>query len=190
MQNVDNFCTKEFTKSHIKSKMWIMWITLKKVIHKKNVVKSRVLKSYPHWKMSYPQVINNLSTVKNWEKLSTLGVIHILWITLKYELKNWINVDNVDNFQKSYPHQKPSKIKGSKRLSTMKSELSTSYPQVIHIKKWVKSYPHCMWITFQHHVEKCEKNGVYPIKMWTMWITFSMYKKCINLNVDNVDNLF
>ena len=93
MQNVDNFCTKEFTKSHIKSKMWIMWITLKKVIHKKNVVKSRVLKSYPQWKMSYPQVINNLSTVKNWEKLSTLGVIHILWITLISREKNMLNLD-------------------------------------------------------------------------------------------------
>ena len=46
-KNVDNFCTKEFTKKQKKSKMWIMWITYKKVIHIKNLVKSRALKSYP-----------------------------------------------------------------------------------------------------------------------------------------------
>ena len=58
-------------------------------------------------------------------------------------------MDNVDNFFESYPHEKPNKIKGFKKLSTLKSELSTSYQQLIHMKNWVKSYPHSMWITFQ-----------------------------------------
>ena len=56
-------------------------------------------------------------------------------------------MDNVDNFQKSYPHKKPNKIKGYEKLSTMKNELSTSYQQLIHSQKikkviHIRSYPH------------------------------------------------
>ena len=52
----------------------------------------------------------------------------------------------MDNFFESYPHEKPSKIKGFKKLSTLKSELSTSYQQLIHSQKTQKvihiiSYP-------------------------------------------------
>ena len=89
-------------------------------------------------------------------------------------------MDNVDNFKKSYPQKKRSKIKGFKKLSTMESELSTSYQQLIHIKNWEKSYPHWMWITFQQYVENGEKNSTNLMKMYKMWITFSMYKICIN----------
>ena len=52
-----------------------MWITPKKVIHKKKLGKSRVSKSYPHSKLSYPQLINKLSTKKIAQKMKK--VIHI-----------------------------------------------------------------------------------------------------------------
>ena len=70
-------------------------------------------------------------------------------------------MDNVDNSEKSYPHKKRSKINGFKKLSTMESELSTSYQQVIHSQKiekviHIESYPH-----YVDNFQKTSKKEVF-----------------------------
>ena len=87
-------------------------------------------------------------------------------------------MDNVDNSEKSYPHKKPSKIKGFKKLSTMESELSTSYPQsypqFFGFKKLSTIDVDNFFGNFEFLVQLKKLSTIFS-KLWItlMWITLS-----------------